>query len=367
MHEIILDRNKPLADQAHLGHNRFHPDIQPVISVNQGEEVLIEVLDGFDGQLKPGDTEQALLRMNGGRSHPMSGPVYVNGAEPGDMLEVEYREIIPEPHGVTCIIAGLGLLRDTMKQSFIVHWKLEDGYAVSEQIPGVRVPGAPFMGITAVAPSIDLLEKWRDRERRLAEAGGWAMPPLESGAVPVGACALHGLRTIPPRENGGNMDVKHLTRGSRVMLPVFVDGALFSVGDGHFAQGDGEVCLTAIEMGATVIVRFKVHKGLANSRRFTAPMFSHDSYLGEAQVQLENRFFGVVGYPINEAGEQEDENLLLAGKNALLNMIDLLQERGYSREQAYVLCSVAADLRIGNVVDAPNYVVSAMMPEAIFD
>ncbi len=151
------------------------------------------------------------------------------------------------------------------------------------------------------------------------------------------------------------------------MLPVFVEGALFSIGDGHFAQGDGEVCVTAIEMGASVMLRFRLHKGLAARRSFRAPVFSHDSYLGQVQSSLENRFLGVMGLPINAQGEQENDNLLLAAQNAVLNMMELLGERGYTREQAYVICSVAADLRIGNVVDVPNYVVSAMLPEAIFD
>lgn len=367
MHEIRLDRGKPLSEQSHLGHNRFHPDLEPVLEVSEGEEVLIETLDAFDGQLTDGDGVDAIAAMNGNRVHPLTGPIYVKGAEPGDALEIEYLEITPQGYGSTGIFPGLGLLRETMTELYLVHWHLADGWATSPQIPGVRIPGAPFMGISAVAPSADRLAAWTEREQRLIDAGGMAMPPSPDGAVPAGACALHGLRTIPPRENGGNFDVKHITRGARLVLPVYVNGGLFSVGDGHFAQGDGEVCVSAIEMGATVVVRFTLHKGLAAQRRFQAPVFSHDSYLGDAQKLLENRFLGVMGYPINDAGEQENENLLLASRNALANLMDLLEERGFTRQQAYVLCSVAADLRIGNVVDAPNYTVSAMIPEAIFE
>jgi formamidase len=205
------------------------------------------------------------------------------------------------------------------------------------------------------------------REQRVIDAGGLAFPPDPDGAVPsVGPCALAGLRTLPPRENGGNFDVKQLTKGAKLFLPVYVPGALFSTGDGHFAQGDGEVCVTAVEMGATAVVRFKVHKGLANRRKFVSPVFSQAGYFTDPRFAAPERFLGVMGMPINAAGEIEAENLTLACRNAVLNMMELLQERGYGREQAYVICSVAVDLRISNVVDVPNYVVSALLPEAIF-
>ncbi len=174
-------------------------------------------------------------------------------------------------------------------------------------------------------------------------------------------------RCRPPRENGGNFDVKQLTKGSKLFLPVFKEGGLFSTGDGHFAQGDGEVCVTAVEMGATAVVRFKVHKGLADTRKFTSPVFSRTSYFIDPRYAVPERFLGVMGMPINAEGEIEAENLTLACRNAVLNMMELLQERGFSRQQAYVICSVAVDLRISNVVDVPNYVVSALLPEAIFD
>src|SRR5262249_24506921 len=149
-----------------------------------------------------------------------------------------------------------------------------EGWATSEQIPGVGIPGAPFMGVSAVAPSATELAAWTAREQRVIDRGGMALPPDPQGAVPVGPCGLSGLRPLPPRENGGNFGVKQLPPGARLFLPVFCEGALFSTGDGHFAQGDGEVCVTAVEMGATAVVRFKIHKGLARTRKFTAPVFS---------------------------------------------------------------------------------------------
>ena len=224
------------------------------------------------------------------------------------------------------------------------------------------------MGVSAVAPSAAELAAWTAREQRVIDRGGFALPPDPAGAVPAGPCGLTGLRTLPPRENGGNFDVKQLTKGARLFLPVFKEGGLFSTGDGHFAQGDGEVCVTAVEMGATAVVRFRVHKGLASAAKVQfAGVLARPAISPIPRFAAPERFLGVMGMPINAAGEIEAENLTLACRNAVLNMMELLQERGFSRQQAYVICSVAVDLRVSNVVDVPNYVVSALLPEAIFD
>jgi formamidase len=367
MHSIRIDRQKRLAAEPGYGHNRFHPDITPIVEVGEGEEVALETRDALDGQLKPGTTVADFAALDAGAVHPLTGPVFVKGAAPGDILEIEFTDIIAEPVAFSAIIPGLGFLRDVMTEPFLVHWQIRDGWATSAEIPGVRIPGAPFMGVSGVAPSATQLTEWAAREQRVIDQGGLAFPPDPAGAVPTGPCGLTGLRTLPPRENGGNFDVKQLTKGSKLFLPVFKEGGLFSTGDGHFAQGDGEVCVTAVEMGATAVVRFKVHKGLANTRKFTSPVFSRTSYFIDPRYAVPERFLGVMGIPINAEGEIEAENLTLACRNAVLNMMELLQERGFSRQQAYVICSVAVDLRISNVVDVPNYVVSALLPEAIFE
>src|SRR5215467_5851979 len=366
MHAIRIDRTKPLADEPHYGHNRYHPDIAPVLEVAEGEEVILETRDSLDGQIRAGMTAADLAGVNGNLVHPLTGPVFVKGAVPGDMLEVEFLDIVAQPTAFSVILPGIGFLRDIMTMPFVAHWRIREGWATSAEIPGVRIPGAPFMGISGVAPSPQKLKEWREREQRAIDAGALVMPPEEAGAVPRGRCGMEGLRTIPPRENGGNFDVKQLTKGSKLLLPVFMNGALFSTGDGHFAQGDGEVCITAVEMGATVVVRFKIHKGLANRRTFAGPVFMHPGYFADPKIAVPKNFLGVMGMPINANGEIEGENLTLACRNATLNMMALLQERGFSKEQAYVICSVAADLRVSNVVDVPNYVVSALLPEAIF-
>jgi formamidase len=366
MHAIRIDRMKPLAQEPHSGHNRYHPEIEPALEVGDGEEVVLETRDGLDGQITPSSTAADFATLNVGAVHPLTGPVFVKGAKPGDMIEIEFLDIVPQPTAFSAIVPGLGFLRDVMTEPFLVHWKIRDGWATSDQIPRVRVPGAPFMGVSATAPSAQKLKEWTAREQRVIDKGGMALPPDPAGAVPAGPCGLTGLRTLPPRENGGNFDVKQLTKGAKLYLPVFQEGALFSTGDGHFAQGDGEVCVTAVEMGATVAVRFRLQKGAAAARKFMAPVFTRQSYFADPKFAAPERFLGVMGMPINAEGEIEAENLTLACRNAVLNMMELLQERGFTRQQAYVICSVAVDLRISNVVDVPNYVVSALLPEGIF-
>ena len=284
-HAIRIDRSKPLSGEPHSGHNRYHPDIAPLLEVEEGDEVVLETRDGVDGQIGPTTTAADLANLDTGRIHPLTGPVFVKGAEPGDMIEVEFLDIIPQPTAFSSIVPGLGFLRDVMTTPFVVHWNIKDGWATAPELPGVRIPGAPFMGISGTAPSAQKLKEWTDREQRCLDAGGFVIPPGEAGAIPSGRCGLEGLRTLPPRENGGNFDVKQLTKGAKLLLPVFAKGALFSTGDGHFAQGDGEVCVTAVEMGATVAVRFKIHKGLANKRTFAGPVFSHPGYFADPKYR----------------------------------------------------------------------------------
>jgi formamidase len=178
--------------------------------------------------------------------------------------------------------------------------------------------------------------------------------------------AEEGLRTIPPRENCGNLDAKQLTKGSKLFIPVAVEGALYSVGDGHYAQGDSECCGTAIEMGATAVVRFRILNGEAKAKNIVWPRFSHPGYFLPPEHGMPRNFTATVGMPITPEGRNENCDLSLAARNAVLEMIKLLQERGWSREQAYVICSVAVDLRVSNVVDVPNVAVSALLPEDIF-
>ncbi|MED5208948.1 MAG: acetamidase/formamidase family protein [Chloroflexota bacterium] len=366
MKSVEIDRSKRLKDDLGKGHNRWHPDITPIIEVDLDEEVSLETRDASDGQMNPSVTVGDFDGFAGKVGHPLTGPVYIKGAEPGDLLEIEYVDIIPESYGWTRNRPGAGFLRDLFPESFVVHWEMKDGWATSNELPGVRIPNGSFMGTAGVAPSRAQMDTWREREADLVRRGGIAFPPDSEDAVPEGVIANEGLRTIPPRENCGNVDAKQLTKGSRLLIPVNVDGALYSAGDGHFAQGDGECCITAIEMGATAVVKFQLKKGEAARNNITCPRFSHPGYFLPPEWAAPRNFMATMGMPIREDGTQEGEDLTLAARNALIQMIDLLQERGWSKSQAYIICSVAVDLRISNVVDLPNVTVSAFLPEDIF-
>jgi formamidase len=367
MQSITIDRTKRLKEEPHTGHNRWHPDIPPLIEVNPGEEVVLETRDASDGQIKPNMTVADLANLDAKVAHPLTGPVYIKGARPGDLLEIEYLDILPQPCGWTRNRPGAGFLRDLFTEPYLAHWNIKDGWATSPQIPGVRIPNGSFMGTAGIAPSRAQLEAWSRREAALVARGGIAFLPDPQDAVPSrGAIAEEGLRTLPPRENCGNVDAKQLTKGSRLLIPVNVEGALYSAGDGHFAQGDSECCITAIEMGATAVVRFRLHAGEAARHHIRWPRFAHPGYFAAPEWAAPRNFIATMGMPIREDGTQEGEDLTLAARNALINMIELLQERGWSREQAYIICSVAVDLRVSNVVDLPNVTVSAFLPEDIF-
>ncbi len=367
MQSIRIDRHKRLKEEPHTGHNRWHPDIPPILEVEPGEELVLETRDASDHQVRPGMTVKDLEGMDTKVAHPLTGPVYVKGARPGDLLEVEYLDIVPASCGWTRFRPGAGFLRDLFTEPYLVHWNIKDGWATSPQLPGIRIPDGSFMGTAGLAPSREQLQEWTRREAELVKRGGIAFLPDPQDAVPsVGPAASEGLRTLPPRENCGNVDAKQLTRGSRLFIPVAVEGGLYSVGDGHFAQGDGECCITAIEMDATVALRFRVHRDEARRRNIRWPRFAHPGYFIAPQWAAPRNFIATVGMPVRDDGTQEGEDLTLAARNALLNMVQLLQERGWTREQAYIICSVAVDLRVSNVVDLPNVTVSAFLPQDIF-
>jgi formamidase len=368
-HHIRIDRSKPLRDEPHTGHNRWHPDIPPILSVDPGDTVVLETRDALDGVVIPTMTSADLHRVDLDLVHPLTGPVFINGAEAGDLLEVHILDIAPQRFAYTTIVPGFGFLRDFFPTPFLVKWTIDDGVAVSSDLPGVRIPGGPFMGVMGVAPSQALRARLAAREDELRRRGGAVLPPSGQGAVPATEpIASEALRTIPPRETGGNFDIKQLTAGTTLLLPVYVEGALFSAGDSHFAQGDGESCGTAVEMGATLTVRFGLRKGVAAQRQIQRPQFERQDYFADPRFAVPRRFFATTGMPITRDDRNESENVTLAAQDALLNMIDhLIAERAYSREQAYVLTSVAVDLRISELVDVPNVVVSAFLPLDIFE
>ena len=365
--------------------NRYHPQIQPAARAKPGDFIVFETRDALDSDLRLDSTADDVTALDLNLVHPMTGPVHVEGAERGDVLAITLVDIEPDQYGYTLIVPGFGFLRDLFPDPYIVNWKLSRQAAVSDQMPGVRVPMAAFMGSVGVLPGEPEVDAWLAREAELATAGGIALPPQPIGALPADVCGPNGshkdtcLRTIPPRENGGNLDVQQMQVGTTLLLPCFIDGCGLFVGDVHYAQGDGEVSGTAIEMGARVTVTTAVIKGKGSD--ITAPHFE-----GGAQLKAiaPTDFYATVGFPLKDKGtvppyatyldsqkiadlENLSEDLTLAARNALIELIDYIQrEHGLSREQAYVLASVAADLVVGQVVDVPNYTVSAILDLSVF-
>jgi formamidase len=343
---IEIDRSRPLHEGAERGHNRWHPGLAPVASIEPGEDVTFEVRDSRDRQITRDSGHDDLLATPS-IAHPLTGPLEVRSAEPGDVLELEVLAYETDDFGWTAIWPGSGFLGDLFERPFLARWELAGGFARSEQLPGVAVPAYVHAGTIGVAPSRELFERAREREAAI----GTANPPTPELAWPPEAA--EGLRTYPPRENGGNMDIRDLGPGARLQLPVHVPGALLSVGDLHFAQGDGEVCISAIETGGSATFRVRLRR---DGWRPTFPCY-------EAPPRPPRAVFATTGIPLDDEGRQGNLDLGLATRRALLELLSWLEhEHGLAREPAYILMSVAAELRVSELVDAPNALVSAALP-----
>ncbi|MGB9987964.1 acetamidase/formamidase family protein [Salarchaeum japonicum] len=307
-----------LSDDDENIHNAWDNSLDPILTVEPGEVVRFECRDAVDGQVDMETTAAEFGEVSFDPVHPLTGPVYVEGAEPGDVLEVELLDLEHKGWGYTGFMPGdmgLGLLPEDFEESGYHAWDLDGD--IGHFVNDIEVPLHPFPGTIGNAPAAD---------------------------------GEHD--TLPPRDVGGNMDVKHMTAGSTVYLPVEVAGALFSTGDCHAAQGDGEVCVTGIEAPMFVTARFDVRKDMDISQ----PQFESD-------------------HPYTPTGRDEPmyattgiaDDLMVATKKAIRHMIDHLEaERGLTRGEAYILCSAIVDLKISEVVDAPNWTVTAYVPESIF-
>lgn len=354
---LRVDATRPLAEESASGHNRWDPELEPVAAVSPGEELTLETRDGLDGQLGPQSTHADVLNLDFGLGHPLTGPVFVEGAEPGDVLEVEFVSYSTANVGVTPLVPGVGLLAPFFPRPYLVTWTIRGGFARSADLPGVAVPEATFAGVAGVAPSGATVREVIQRERAARRRG--AVVPDEDPKSAIPPSSRGGLRTIPPRENGGNLDVRQLVAGSRLFLSVSVGGALFSVGDLHYAQGDGEVCGTAIEVAGAVTVRFHLHKDVAVRARFPTYL----SAGGRAR-----NYFATTGIPLGSDGTIDAMNVTLAAQNAVLEMVEHLSAMcGFTREAAYALCGATVDLQLSQVVNLPNPLVSALLPLDVFE
>lgn len=371
---LRFDATTPLATLPGTGHNRWHPAIAPLLRVAPGQTVVLDVRDGMDGQVAPG-ADGAFLALDLGRGHPLSGPIAVDGARPGDLLEVELMAIETAREGFTVVLPDHCLLAHRELEPYVVHWTVAGGLARSPQLPGVAVRAAPFLGCIGVAPSRARLRAVREREARLADERGLQLPgPLASGAVPAHEpVASEGLHTVPPREHGGNADVREWTAGTRVLLPVEVPDALLSVGDPHVAQGDGEVAGSALEARAVVRLRIGLRHGAARALGITAPAYEStrddpDAPAAVRERERGGRFFATTGISVDRDGRNAHLGVRTAAVHALDQLVDwLVATRGWRAEQALALASVAVDMRIGSLVNTPNAVVSARLPLDVFE
>jgi formamidase len=373
--------------------NRWHPDTPPAATIEPGEKVRIECLDWTGGQLENDDSANDIRDMELDPNHHLSGPFEVSGAEPGDILVVDILDLGPFPDeewGYTGIFDkenGGGFLTDHFPEARKTIWDLDGVMASSRHIEDVRFPGCAHPGILGTAPSHELLEEWNRRERELVERGpdaptgvnhetGEAEPPLalppEPNGVLLGSmegeeleeAAQKAARTIPPRENAGNCDIKNLGRGSRVYLPVFVDGANFITGDLHFSQGDGEITFCgAIEMPGWIDLRVDVIKNGMEKMGTDYAMFKP----GYMDPDFSN-YVVFEGYSVDEEGTQHYKNSTVAMRRACLDAIDYMTNFGYTREQGYFILSTAPiESRIAGIVDLPNTCVTVSVPQEIFD
>ncbi len=299
--------------QPHAFWDNSHP---PRVRIQPGDTVVFETMEASANQVTPTSSHDALANLSFDPIHPLTGPVYVEGAEPGDALEVEIVSLQHKGWGWNAVIPGFGLLADDFSNPYLHHYKLEGEVCYFSE--NIRIPYEPFCGVMGVAPR-------------------------EPGR----------LNTIPPRENAGNIDIRHLTPGTRVFFPVLGPGALFSCGDCHSAQGDGEVNGTGIETPMTVRLKFNVHKGMnIPELRFITPPGKKLTVTDEG------------GYYVATA---HGPDLFKNAQQAIRYIIDYLAAKhSLTREQGYCLCGAAVDLKISEIVDAPNWIVSAYLPLSIF-
>jgi formamidase len=388
-----VDQSKSMRDQAAPGHNRWHPDIPPVSSVAPGSEFRVECREWTDAQLVNSDSANDVRDVDLTVAHMLSGPIEIQGAEPGDLLVVdildlgavqppqEYGDAPGQGWGYTGIFAksnGGGFLTDHFPDAYKAIWDFHGQDATSRHVPGVRYTGITHPGLFGTAPSAELLAEWNRREQALIDKDPnrvppLALPPLEQGVLAgtltgseLDKVGREGARTVPARENGGNHDIKNFTRGSRVYYPVHVPGAKFSGGDLHFSQGDGEITFCgAIEMGGFIDFGVDLIKDGMNKYGITT-----NPVLIPGRVEPRySEFLTFIGVSVDEnTGENYYIDATVAYRRACLNALEYLKKFGYSGEQAYLLIgSAPIEGRVSGVVDIPNACCSLYLPVAIFD
>jgi acetamidase/formamidase len=298
--------------------NFWDNSVPPSLSVRPGEQLTVATRDSGNSQILPGAGVEAVLNLDFSRVDPITGPVAIEGARPGDVLQVDIQSIDVRDWGWTANIPGFGLLADEYPDPYVKLWECDWERRRAEFKPGISVPLDPFIGVIGLAPA---------------------------------APGKHG--TVPPRRVGGNMDVRFMRAGTTLYLPVEVEDAMFSIGDLHCAQGDGEVCGTAIETAGNVTLGFTLHRSFS----LAFPMYDVAGQL--VRTSTERGYHGTTGI---------GPDLFEAARDAVRGMIAYLgRTRDLAPLEAYALCSVAGDLKISEIVDMPNFVVSFLLPNSLFE
>ncbi|MCT1922284.1 MULTISPECIES: formamidase [Brevibacterium] len=386
-----LDSTKSFTEQEKLGHNRWHPDIPPVETLKPGDTFRADCREWFDGAIKNDDSADDIRNAPVSKVHALSGPFAIEGAQPGDLLVVDILDVGPIPQEDEGPLAGQGwgytgifprsnggsFLVDQFPDAYKAIWDFTGQTATSRHVPGVSFTGIIHPGLMGTAPSAELLKKWNQREAELIATDPNRLPPLALPPEPkdavlggltgeaFDAAAAEGARTAPPRENGGNQDIKNLTKGTRVFYPVFVPGANFSVGDLHFSQGDGEITFCGgIEMGGFIDLRVDLIKGGMD----TYGVKENAVFMpGNVDPQY-SEWLSFSGTSVTLDGEQRYLDSHLAYQRACLHAINYLTKFGYSAEQAFLLLGAAPiEGRFSGVVDIPNSCATVYLPTAIFD
>jgi acetamidase/formamidase len=289
---------------------------EPVLEIDSGDTVVVWTRDVSDNQIGPDSDTSVIASLDWDRVYPLAGPIAVKGAQPGDTLAVEIRDIHTQGWGWSAILPGLGLLADDFPDAYLRVFDLAHGEVVHMR-DDIAIPLTPFFGTMGVCPAA-------------------------ASAVPI----------MPPGPFGGNMDTRQLVAGATLYLPVQVENALFSVGDAHGCQGDGEVCVTGLEAPMFASLRFTLEKG----RSLPSPQYRTPAPLTQRVDHAP--FYGTTGV---------GPDLFGCAQDAIRAMVEHISSTySLSREDAYVLCSLCVDLKISEVVDAGQYIVSALLPEAIF-
>ncbi|MBC2384794.1 MULTISPECIES: formamidase [Pseudomonas] len=378
---IKVDLNQPVTENEQI-HNRWHPDIPMACWVKPGDDFILETYDWTAGAIKNNDDASDVRDVDLSTVHYLSGPVGVHGAEPGDLLVVDLLDIGAKAdsqwgfNGFFSRQNGGGFLTDHFPSAQKAIWDFKGMFTSSRHIPGVNFAGLIHPGLIGCLPDPVMLADWNRREQELIDTNPTRVPPLANAPLAATAhmgkmqgqarddAAATGARTVPPREHGGNCDIKDLSRGSKIFFPVYVNGAGLSVGDLHFSQGDGEITFCgAIEMAGWVHMKVELIKGGMAKYGIKNPVFKPSPITPNYK-----NYLIFEGISVDEQGQQHYLDVNVAYRQACLNAINYLTKFGYSPAQGYALLgSAPVQGHISGVVDIPNACATLWLPTEIFE